>query len=65
MLLHGALNTSTRLLSNLLGVTDVAQFMFQYTVITGIAFGVFMLAVIFFTRGSLGYRPSEEIEATV
>jgi membrane protease YdiL (CAAX protease family) len=62
MLLHGALNVSSNLIANLLGVTDVAQFMFQYYVVSSLVFGIFMLAVILFTRGRLGYRSIEEVE---
>jgi hypothetical protein len=60
MLLHAAQNVTSRLVSDLVGVTDAAQFINQYYLISVISFGLLMLVVAVLTRGQLGYQPGEE-----
>ncbi len=56
MLLHAAQNVSSRLVANLLGVTDPVRFMNEYYIVSVFTFGLLMMVVILVTRGRLGDR---------
>jgi uncharacterized protein len=58
MLLHAAQNVTSRLVANLLGASDAAQFMNEYYTVSAITFGVVMVVVILVTQGRLGYHAS-------
>ena len=59
MLLHGAINGSSNLISMLVGPVDLQIMVQLYTGVI-LANGIFMLVVTVLTRGRLGYRPAEE-----
>lgn len=56
MLLHAAQNVSSRLVANLLGVTDPVQFMNEYYTVSAFIFGLLMVVVLLVKRGRLGDR---------
>jgi membrane protease YdiL (CAAX protease family) len=58
ILLHAMQNSTSRLVGNLLGVTDPIQFQNEYYMVSAITFGLLMAIVIVVTNGRLGYRPT-------